>query len=195
MSGYSIEQQRAFGRLIVEGFRKGDAAMVRGCLEKGADPNVQVRDGDSGPWRPVLHWGAQHFDAACMQAMIDFGANLEERSGNGETALHHAVGRSHAAAVKFLMKSGASPVALDSNGKTPIDVALGLRSDHDYYSNIRDGILKSLAVEGPEGGDKRQPRQDFNHGAENDAAKGIAAPRTARFSNKDREPPKKGFSL
>src|SRR5690606_16023345 len=144
------EQQRAFGRLMVEGFKKGDAAMVRGCLERGADPNISVQNGDSGPWRPVLHWGAQHFNEACMQAMIDFGANLEERNGNGETALYHAVSQSQAAAVKFLMKSGASPVALDGNNKTPIDAALALRSDHDYYRNIRDPILKALAVEGPE---------------------------------------------
>lgn len=201
MSGYSREQMRAFGRLMVEGFKKGDAAMVKGCLERGADPDVSVQDGDSGAARPVLHWGAQYFNAACMQAMIDGGANLEERNSTGETALHHAVKQSKGDAVKFLMKSGAEPVALDGNGKTPIDAALALRADHDYYRNIRDPILKSLAVERPPEGAGPQQKQAFNNAAEPEdhAAKGITAPKTASFGqkdgHKDREPPKKGFSL
>lgn len=201
MSGFNKEQQRAFGRLIVEGFKKGDASMVKGCLEKGADPNVSVQNGDSGPWRPVLHWGAQFFNEDCMQAMIDFGANLEERTSNGETALYHAVGRSETAAVKFLMQKGADPVALDSNGKTPIDVALGLRADYESYVKTRTAILKVLAVEGPADGQKAQPRQVFNDKSvpEAEAAKGITAPKTASFGqkegHKDKEPPKKGFSL
>lgn len=154
MTDLTREQKEALGRMIVEGCKKGDVEIVQGCLRRGADPDVSVQDGDSGPRRPVLHWASYHFNDKTMQALIDGGANLEARDGDGETALFMAIRNSRTAAVECLMKNGADPLAQNYGKVVVLDVARGLRSDYDSYIATRNKIIKALTKDyGP-------PRED-----------------------------------
>lgn len=144
MKDLSREQKEALGRMIVEGCRKGDADVVAGCLKRGADPDVSVTEGDSGARKPVLHWAAYHFDEKCMQALVEYGANLEARDADGETALFHAIRNFKVPAVQFLMKSGADPLAQSNNKTVALDVARNLRTDYTSYAQQRDQIIKAL---------------------------------------------------
>lgn len=195
MSALNKEQQQALGRMMLEGFRKGDAGIIRGCLARGADPNVAVQDGGTGQARPALHWAAYHYSEGCMKALLESGADIEARDpALGETALYFAVESGKAEAVELLMQSGADPVAQAKNGTVVMDVALWLRQDYDYDRQLRDKIIKALAKDygekpAPQEQSESAPQEAFN---ENAKPRGIAAPKTASFGQK---PGGKGFSL
>ena len=162
MTDLTREQKEALGRMIIEGCKKGDVDIVRGCLKRGADPDVLVQDGDSGPRRPVLHWAAYHFNEKTMQALIDGGANLEARDNDGDTALFMAIKNSRTGAVECLMKNGADPLAQNYGKIVVLDVARGLRSDYDSYAAIRNQIIKALTKDyGPprEAARERKPAE------------------------------------
>jgi ankyrin repeat protein len=144
MTELTREQKEALGRMIIEGCKKGDVEIVKGCLKRGADPDVQVQDGDTSPRRPVLHWAAYHFNEKTLQALVDGGATLEARDDDGDTALFVAIRNSRTGAVECLMKNGADPLAQNYSKLVVLDVARGLRSDYDTYAATRDKIIKAL---------------------------------------------------
>jgi hypothetical protein len=146
---YNQKQMESFGRLVLEGLIKGDAEMVEGCLARGVDPNVSVPEPAGGAARPLLHWAARHFNEKCAQALLDRGANIEGRDGDGETPLFYAIRNSNVPAVDFLMKNGADPVAQNDKGVCACDIARGLRTDYDSYAKTRDKILKLLSRSAP----------------------------------------------
>lgn len=164
---YSREQKEALGRLILEGLQKGDAEMIEGCLKRGADPDVSVQGPEGGPARPLLHWASKHFSEKCARTLLDHGAGIEVRDGEGETPIFFAIRCSNAAAVEFLMKNGADPVAQNAKGTCASDVARGLRTDYDSYAKTRDKILKALACGFSPAGDKPVPQaaKDFESAA------------------------------
>ena len=158
MKEINQQQKEALGRIMVEGVKKSDAEVVVGCLKRGGDPDVSVQDGDSGPRKPVLHWAAVNFNEKCMQALLDHGANLEARDGDGETALFCAIRNTKIDAVAFLMKNGADPLAQNNSRAVALDIARGLRTDHQYYVQQRDTMIKTLMKDyGPP--PERQPRR------------------------------------
>ena len=160
MTELTREQKEALGCMIVEGAKKGDADIVRGCLRRGADPDVAVQDGGSGPRKPALHWVARHFNEAAAQALVDGGANLEARDADGETALFVAIRDANSGAVDFLMKNGADPLAQSYNKTVAMDIARGLRTDYAEYRQVRDKIIKSLTKDwGPQPGRAKQPAE------------------------------------
>ena len=144
MSDLNQQQKEALGRMMVEGFKNNDAEIIAGCLRRGADPDVSVQDGDSGAKRPVLHWGAYHFNEKGLQAMLDHGANIEARDADGNTALVYAITNFKEEAVEFLMKHGADPLAQNRHGTVALDIARGLRTDYASYEKARGRILKML---------------------------------------------------
>jgi ankyrin repeat protein len=144
MSDLTREQKEALGRMMVEGCKKGDVDIVTGCLKRGGDPDVSVQDGDSGPKRPVLHWAAYHFNEKTMQALIDGGANLEARDGDGDTALFMAMRNQKPAAVECLMKNGADPLAQNYSKVVALDIARTMRTDYAEYRENRASIIKAL---------------------------------------------------
>jgi ankyrin repeat protein len=138
------EQKEALGRMMIEGAKKGDPDIVRGCLKRGADPDVPVQDSDGGSKKPVLHWMTAHFNEAAAQALVDGGANIEARDADGETALFGAIRAYNASAVEFLMKNGADPLAQSANNTVALDAARRLGTDFQSYRENRDRIIKSL---------------------------------------------------
>jgi ankyrin repeat protein len=151
------QQKEALGRMMVEGCKKGDADVVLGCLKRGADPDVCVAESDSSAHRPVLHWAAFHFNEKCMQALVDYGANLEAQDTKGETALFFAIRNLKVPAVQFLMKSGADPLAMSSDKTVALDVARNLRTDYNSYAQQRDQIIKALTKDYGRAPEKQPP--------------------------------------
>jgi ankyrin repeat protein len=75
----------------------GDAASVRGLLERGSDPNTA---NDAGA--TALIWAVEDFEKARM--LVEHGADVNAMSGDGRTALAIALGnRGSAAVVKLLL--------------------------------------------------------------------------------------------
>lgn len=61
-----------------------------------------------------------------MQLAVKYGQNLNLRTSRGlhQTALHRVASRGSTALVEYLMKNGASPLVLSSEGTSPLWVAL-----------------------------------------------------------------------
>lgn len=86
-------------------------------LKAGADPDLGTS---------ILHascdWHFEHLVPA-LRYLAKGGWNVNVPDSNGQTALHKAAFLGYAAAVQALLDHGAEPGAMDSSGRTPIDVA------------------------------------------------------------------------
>jgi ankyrin repeat protein len=76
---------------------RGDAAMVRRLLEKGADPNAKQQGG----WTP-LHNAAAQGNLDVVRLLRSNGADLSARTDDGKTAAELAVERGHEALAESL---------------------------------------------------------------------------------------------
>ena len=61
-----------------------------------------------------------------MQLALDRGADVNEANDAGQTALHVAAAQRGEEFIRFLVARGARLDAKDKQGRTPLDVALGL---------------------------------------------------------------------
>jgi ankyrin repeat protein len=55
--------------------------------------------------------------------LINYGADINKTDCNGNTPLHTAASKGNFEVVKFLVEAGANPIAKNSKGKTPLDLA------------------------------------------------------------------------
>jgi ankyrin repeat protein len=60
-----------------------------------------------------------------VQLLVQKGANVNSKDGNGRTSLHHALSHGHMEVADFLVSKGASVMAEDKISSTPIDLAVG----------------------------------------------------------------------
>lgn len=141
------EQQEALGRMILEGFRTKDAEVVEGCLKRGANPDVTFTDDSVNGARPLLHWAAANFHPEAMAKLLDYGADINIRDGKGNSALHFAITQSRADAVEYLMSRGADPLAQNNDGVVALEAARALRTDYDYYKQLRTRIIKAMTAD------------------------------------------------
>ena len=115
--------------------RATDLAAIRALIEKGANPNVGVKDG-STPLMVASGFGARRasdedvvekagradpLDAAKM--FVEAGAKVNAVNDAGNTALHYAALTGAARIVEFLAANGAALDVKNKAGKTPLDIA------------------------------------------------------------------------
>ncbi len=100
-------------------YRASTGAAARVLLAAGATADVP-----SGPTRGTpLHKAARHGHDAVAEALLDHGADVDARDGNGQTPLRRAVNCRQLAVVRLLVRRGADPRAADRRGVTPLDAA------------------------------------------------------------------------
>ncbi len=101
--------------------RKASPAVVAMLLDKGANANVQLRDG-----RTLLHWAVRNTKTETIAALIDHGADIDAIDDEGSTALHHAVKLSPnpTEVITLLLRRGASIEVQNHNGMTPLYYAV-----------------------------------------------------------------------
>ncbi|MEO7050943.1 MAG: ankyrin repeat domain-containing protein [Rhodanobacter sp.] len=105
--------------------RDGDIERALALLEVGADPDTAPEATDRDQ-RPVLMLAAMLPDTRLLRALIARGANVNRASG-GITPLLAATRDSwhgRAEAVLTLLANGASPLATDADGNTPLHGAV-----------------------------------------------------------------------
>jgi len=64
-----------------------------------------------------------------ISRLLTAGADVNEKNGQGQTALHLAVEANQPDMVKLLLSKGADPVATDAKGRTPKDLAVRGRNE------------------------------------------------------------------
>ena len=102
----------------IEEILTGDEAAVRQRLAtQGA---VNRKDAFYG--RTPLAWATLHGDPAVVAAVLDAGADVNERDGSGNTALHVVALFGRDAAGRVLVERGADPLARNVVGRLPAAV-------------------------------------------------------------------------
>ena len=100
-------------------------------LENGADATLTKKDRTTalitvagGQPRLPDPDGARAIEA--MQLLLARGVDIDAFNTTGQTAVHAAAGRGADSVVKFLAGKGATLNLPDKQGRTPLDVALGV---------------------------------------------------------------------
>lgn len=148
---------------LMRAARKADVAATGRLLAHGADPRLAMKGGvtaamiASGFGGQVRFAeyneksGSEHDAAECVRLQLEHGADINARNDAGQTALHFAAAQKDDEFIRLLVKSGSRLDAKDRQGRTPLDVALGLgggRGRGGRAPVARDGtaaLLRQLA--------------------------------------------------
>jgi ankyrin repeat protein len=115
--------------------KTSDVAMMRLLREHGADPTLTTKNQATavmfaaGPASGGLGGSFPVSDAdkiAAIQFSVEQGVDINAVDGNGQTALHIAAGQSSERIVAALVERGAKLDIKDQQGRTPLDVAMGI---------------------------------------------------------------------
>ena len=115
--------------------KSADIPLMQLLLEKGADPKAVTKAGVTalmvaagmGHSKPI-RGGEEPIEAMklCLEKGVDINAATDKTLN---TALHAAAGQGTDDIVQFLADHGAKLDLKDNKGRTPMDVALGLKAD------------------------------------------------------------------
>jgi len=120
---------------LMRAARAGDAPVMRALLEKGADPKLATKEGNTAlmfaagvGYRDKNTRGTEPEALEGLKVAFDTGLDLNQANTRGETALHGAALRGADSLVQFLVDHGAKLDAKTKQGFTPLDVAMGKNS-------------------------------------------------------------------
>jgi ankyrin repeat protein len=140
----SAERRRA--EMVLHGaVMAGDVAEVRRRLADGVNPGAR-HIGWSGMPTPLLaasFKGHVEIVQALLEQQRQQRVNLEARTIQGRTALHHAADQDHAAIVDLLCEAGARRDVQDFRGQTPLHVA----SWQGHLASVEALVAASASLE------------------------------------------------
>ena len=120
---------------LMRAARAGDATVMKLLLEKGADPRLTTKEGNTAlmfaagvGYRDKNTTGSESDALEALKVSIAAGLDLKQANNRGETALHGAANRGADTIVRFLVERGADLNAKTKQGHTPLDIALGKAS-------------------------------------------------------------------
>ncbi len=97
--------------------RIGDIPALKRHIAEGADINALDDSLNIAP----LAWSALYGHTEAARLLIENGADVNIRDGDGGTPLHGAAVFGRAEIVKLLLENGANPRARDHDGSTPVE--------------------------------------------------------------------------
>ena len=118
--------------------RAGDLKAIKYYIEEGGDVNAL----DKGFQLSAMSWSALHGQTEAIQLLIENGAEVNIKSGDGATPLHSAAFFGRTDVVKLLLENGANPQARNNEGATPVDVL-----SVDWETTAFIGSLVGVTVE------------------------------------------------
>jgi uncharacterized protein len=93
-----------------------------------------------GGWQSTpLHVAAIRGDVAAIAALLNAGADIQNRGEHGYSPLHEAAMQGHLEAVKLLLQRGASVTAMNDDGSTPIQTAQNLE-EHEIVQILKSHV-------------------------------------------------------
>jgi ankyrin repeat protein len=117
---------------LMRAARSGDAPVMRALLEKGADPKLATKEGNTAlmfaagvGYRDKFTRGTEAEALEALKVAVEAGLDLGQANTRGETALHGAANRGADSIVQFLVDHGAKLDTKTKQGFTPLDVAMG----------------------------------------------------------------------
>jgi ankyrin repeat protein len=131
--------------------KTGDAAVMRLLLEKGADAKAVTKDHTTAMILAAgLSWvmGITNVDEKdaleAIKICIEQGVDVNAVNDKGETALHGAATSGRDQVVAFLVEKGAKLDIKDKDGRTPLDVAMGVGARAGRAHDSTAALLRKL---------------------------------------------------
>ncbi|WP_338446455.1 ankyrin repeat domain-containing protein [Pelagerythrobacter marensis] len=121
-----------------------DAVWIRFLTQKGANPNVRDKRGNT-PLSIAVSLGF----VEGARELIEAGARIDETNATGETPLIAAIHRRDTAMVEMLLEHGANPDRTDNSGRSARDYAALPGSDPRIADAIADADAKREQSSGP----------------------------------------------
>ena len=84
---------------------------------------------DQNGWS-ILHFASTRDDRGHAEKLIEAGADVNAKAGNGDTPLHVAVRAGKDGVVSLLLSKGADLAAANADGETPLDTAAKLKREY-----------------------------------------------------------------
>lgn len=117
---------------LMRAARAGDAPVMRALLDKGADPNLTTKDGDTAllfaagvGYRDKNTKGSESEALEALKLAAGLGLDINRENTRGETPLHGAASRGADTLVQYLVEHGARLNGKTKRGLTPLDYATG----------------------------------------------------------------------
>src|SRR5579863_6422275 len=117
---------------LMRAARAGDSAAMRLLLDKGADPKLTTKDGNTAfmfaagvGYRDKNTRGTESEALEAVKVAFDQHPDINQTNNQGETALHGAALRGADSIVQFLVDHGAKLDMKTKRQFTPLDVAMG----------------------------------------------------------------------
>jgi len=104
--------------LLVRAASRGDLAMVRDLLDRGA-----VAAARNHYLLTALHWAVTLGHTQVVELLLERGTPINAQDAEGHTPLHMAAREGDAEMVMFLLEQGADPHRVSSAGRTPLELA------------------------------------------------------------------------
>jgi ankyrin repeat protein len=104
-----------------------DVPVIKALLEGGADPSIAQKDYSNAAM--ILLGARGGSNDAILQALrlcVEHGLDVDAFNANGQTAVHLAVQKNADAIVRYLAERGAKLDMKNKQGRTPMDLALGI---------------------------------------------------------------------
>ena len=131
--------------------KAGDLPAMKLLLANGADPTLAPTRSRINPLMAAAGLGTAEQDTTgrsktqaqaieAIQLLIDQGLDVNAQASDGQTALHGAAMQGFDDVIKFLVTKGARPDVADSDGFTPLDVALGKAGGFGFSG--REGVVR-----------------------------------------------------
>ena len=89
----------------------------------------------------ALHLAAQSSHEAALRVLIEDGANIHVKDGQGRTALHLAAEKGHEGVLQLLIKNGTSAHEKDNRGRMALHLAA--KNGHEAVLRL---LIKNRAV-------------------------------------------------
>jgi ankyrin repeat protein len=120
---------------LMRAARGGDAAVMRVLFEKGADPKLTTKDGNTAlmfaagvGYRDKYTHGSESEALEALKVALEHDPDLNRANNRGDSPLHGAALRGADTLVQFLVDQGAKLDAKTKGGLTPLDIAMGKNS-------------------------------------------------------------------